>query len=828
MAGLNNCSVTTNGTASLTGGASVGTRVIQMIISPSNGYVVAADKFVAGNGSPTVANTFERGVNGVSFDQTGTDNDEAIQKVVFSNSTVGGTVGNTVLVDITLEEDYVMPAGNTGLTIDIDGDAAIYNLGLTLNVVEPYQIANQTITNTLVGTENTTNFGVTAGGVQANTPSAGLQTTQYTLSDTFDTNKIVLKKKYAAAATYYYKDDPYYNGTSINSDFTITNTVTRDSDDQTTAKEFEIKYKIPTTAHTATIEFFPVVFKQPGSLAKEITSYDITDDNIDIAGETRTLKIYGVSGAKFDLTISDGSKTYDFSTDTFTASATLLDDAEIGTQYPTAGTGYYEVDIVFPANAGASAVTYTFTIAAGTATSLGSGLGTNPFTIAQKGNSTVTFSMIESNATWTPTSLGTSVTKTAAAGSEGGPTFDMSFAITDDATFYLRRQPLGSDFTNQTANSMLLFPGVITTNKSTNHGAGSAGMTSLTITATGTNIMTYPTASTTCSIDLGALVNTPPVAASAGYSIDEDEGTLNINLASSATDANSDTLTYAIVADNTGSNGALTLTSAANGTVTYVPVQHNNTNVTFTWKCNDGYQDSNTATGSITVVPVADAPTDITLSANTQAENTAINTTIGAFSTTDVDVGDTHTYTLVSGTGSTDNASFNISGANLRNSIVFDYETKTSYSIRVRSTDSFGETYEEAFTINVTDVSEQVSAYEIGDSTGNLACSGAAGIQYMHPTKYCDGSGNLVTDSNLDAWLNTQRLAGKWIKYTTVAQGCNSSPGAIATWGRKMSGTRTTVYEVGQGGGSQEITAYLHKKCVYDNCDVGEGTEACV
>jgi hypothetical protein len=109
---------------------------------------------------------------------------------------------------------------------------------------------------------------------------------------------------------------------------------------------------------------------------------------------------------------------------------------------------------------------------------------------------------------------------------------------------------------------------------------------------------------------------------------------------------------------------------------------------------------------TITINNVNESPTDISLSNSSQNENTAINTTIGTFSTTDPDGGNTFTYTLVEGTGSGDNGSFNISGDALRNSAVFDYETKSSYSIRVRSTDQGGLFTEKQFTITVNDVAE--------------------------------------------------------------------------------------------------------------------------
>jgi len=103
------------------------------------------------------------------------------------------------------------------------------------------------------------------------------------------------------------------------------------------------------------------------------------------------------------------------------------------------------------------------------------------------------------------------------------------------------------------------------------------------------------------------------------------------------------------------------------------------------------------------------APTQIGLSATAIAENSVVNTVVGTLSTTDSDVGDSFTYSLVSGTGDADNASFNISGGSLRASAAFDYETKSSYSIRVRTTDSGGGTFEKVFTITVTNVSDTIA-----------------------------------------------------------------------------------------------------------------------
>jgi gliding motility-associated-like protein len=110
----------------------------------------------------------------------------------------------------------------------------------------------------------------------------------------------------------------------------------------------------------------------------------------------------------------------------------------------------------------------------------------------------------------------------------------------------------------------------------------------------------------------------------------------------------------------------------------------------------------------ITVIDVAEnqAPTNIVLSSSSINENNAVNDVVGTLSSTDADAGDTHTYTLVSGTGSTDNASFSIVGNELRAGIAFDFETKSTYSIRVRTTDAGGLTFEKVFTVAVTNVNE--------------------------------------------------------------------------------------------------------------------------
>jgi len=135
------------------------------------------------------------------------------------------------------------------------------------------------------------------------------------------------------------------------------------------------------------------------------------------------------------------------------------------------------------------------------------------------------------------------------------------------------------------------------------------------------------------------------------------------------------------------------------------------------------------------------APTNITLNNSTIAENQPINTKIGNFTTTDPNTANAFTYSLVSGTGDTNNNSFIIVGNNeLQTKAVFDYETKNSYSIRIKTTDQGGLSFEKQLTIGVTDVNDRTLT-PITDYAPNVNIS--TGLIFS-----TNGGGNLSLDTN--------------------------------------------------------------------------------
>jgi PKD repeat protein len=168
---------------------------------------------------------------------------------------------------------------------------------------------------------------------------------------------------------------------------------------------------------------------------------------------------------------------------------------------------------------------------------------------------------------------------------------------------------------------------------------------------------------------------------------------------------------------------------------------------------------------TVSVTNVNETPTDLALSSNSVAENQPSGTVVGALSSTDPDAGNTFTYTLVSGTGSTDNASFTISGANLQTAASFDFETKSSYSIRVRTTDQGGLFTEKEFAISVTNVNETPT---------DLALSNAS-IAENQP------GGTVV-----GAFSSTDPDAGNTFTYTLVAGAGSTDNASFAIGGANL------------------------------------------
>jgi predicted ATPase len=102
------------------------------------------------------------------------------------------------------------------------------------------------------------------------------------------------------------------------------------------------------------------------------------------------------------------------------------------------------------------------------------------------------------------------------------------------------------------------------------------------------------------------------------------------------------------------------------------------------------------------------APTDIILTNNTIPENAPNGTVVGDLIAVDAEGNNTQNFTLLDSAGDR----FQIFGnlLTVANDELLDFESSTSHSITVRTTDSIGDFFEEQFAINITNVPEEASA----------------------------------------------------------------------------------------------------------------------
>ncbi|POE11853.1 hypothetical protein BV921_05660 [Pectobacterium odoriferum] len=122
---------------------------------------------------------------------------------------------------------------------------------------------------------------------------------------------------------------------------------------------------------------------------------------------------------------------------------------------------------------------------------------------------------------------------------------------------------------------------------------------------------------------------------------------------------------------------------------------------------------------AITVVPVNDAPTDITLSATTFAQSLGSNGTVATLTATDVD-SSVFTYSLVSGSGSTDNALFTISGNTLK-AVNATGMAAGTYSVRLQVSDGAA-TYDKVVSLVVVD--DIAPTFDQSPSVSNATAGG--------------------------------------------------------------------------------------------------------
>jgi len=164
------------------------------------------------------------------------------------------------------------------------------------------------------------------------------------------------------------------------------------------------------------------------------------------------------------------------------------------------------------------------------------------------------------------------------------------------------------------------------------------------------------------------------------------------------------------------------------------------------------------------------APTGYSLSQNSILENQPIGTTIGSLTAQDIDPSDTHTFALVNsvscvGNGS-DNANFSLAGNTLSSAIVFDHETKMSYTICVSVTDNNGLSFTGEHLINIQNIADETSPHVLFSSNTLPANNSVLLVGPSHITVEFDE--DVKHDSGAGAANNTAN-------YLLVSAGANGA-----------------------------------------------------
>ena len=217
-------------------------------------------------------------------------------------------------------------------------------------------------------------------------------------------------------------------------------------------------------------------------------------------------------------------------------------------------------------------------------------------------------------------------------------------------------------------------------------------------------------------------------------------------------------------------------------------------------------------------------PTALSLSPTAIDENVAAGSPVGSFTTTDAQ-GGTFTYALVTGTGSTDNASFSISGSTLAINASPNYEAQSSYAIRVRTTDSGGLSFEQSFTITVNDVAEVPTVTSFTPPSGAVGTSVTINGSHFNDagavTVRFNGTTATAVTVNSNAQLTATVPAGATTGNISVtnldgtgASSANFTVVALATVTTAAPGTVTGSTAV-LGGSVTSATALTERGVVY-------------
>ena len=123
---------------------------------------------------------------------------------------------------------------------------------------------------------------------------------------------------------------------------------------------------------------------------------------------------------------------------------------------------------------------------------------------------------------------------------------------------------------------------------------------------------------------------------------------------------------------------------------------------------------------ALKITNVNESPTDISITGIGIDEGVAVGSIVGSLLSTDEDeTSSIFSYALVAGTNANDNDKFEIVGDQLKSKAIFDFESKSSYRVHVRTTDEAGLAFTKLLMIKVNNVNESPTDLTVSTTAFN-------------------------------------------------------------------------------------------------------------
>lgn len=315
---------------------------------------------------------------------------------------------------------------------------------------------------------------------------------------------------FTANDNFYYSTPPDFKFNFNNGDLTVTNTTTENSLERVTQKVFVISAKAGVNTIYNNIRFNEAIGSSEtvgvnSTNIKEISGVSLDTSDVPTGGQTRSLTVNGTENSEFSFFLKRNSDnhTYDFATNTFTASSTTSGDITIGSL------GVSETSFVIPSSTSLVSYSLQLSVTDSSLTVLPDSLA-GVFTINQVNNVTVIFTCVSANAAYTGTHAALPSSDTINGVNSGSSSQNIAVELQpkiNTKAFKIARDIVASDFEVRT--TAVIATGTTGTSQ-TLTAANAQVVPGLTVTGTGiTNSVTVASISGTALVLSGAPGGTP-------------------------------------------------------------------------------------------------------------------------------------------------------------------------------------------------------------------------------------------------------------------------------------------------------------------------------